>query len=429
GDNLKLLSVDQWGTNQWSSIERAFRGCSNLQILAADSPDLTLCTNAARSFQGCLSLNNDISGWDVSTITNFNSMFRSSGFNQPIGVWDMSNAISMKQMFDGAVSFDKDLSAWDVSSLTDATGMFAGVTLSTANYDALLIGWNSQTLQSGVTFDGGNSQYCQAIPDRSNIIATDGWTITDGGSPCLDFVTTWKTDNPGTSNSTSITIPTTGTGYLYDVDWNNDGTFDEFGITGSVTHDFGVAGIYTIRIQGSFPRIYFNNAGDRQKILSVDQWGTIAWDDFNSAFKGCSNLVVNAIDNPDLSNVTTLERAFQTTNVNGGFENWNTSSIINMQQMFTSSPNFNCDISSWDVSNIKNFGSMFQNTPFNQDIGVWNTSSAENMVLMFNNSPFNQDISGWDVSSVKWMSHMFNSNYVFNQDLSSWVTSSLVSVY
>ncbi len=40
------------------------------------------------------------------------------------------------------------------------------------------------------------------------------------------FITTWKTDNPDTSNSTSITIPTTGTGYNYDVDWNNDGVYD-----------------------------------------------------------------------------------------------------------------------------------------------------------------------------------------------------------
>ncbi len=33
-----------------------------------------------------------------------------------------------------------------------------------------------------------------------------------------EFVTVWKTDNTGSSNSTSITIPTTGTGYNYDVD-------------------------------------------------------------------------------------------------------------------------------------------------------------------------------------------------------------------
>ena len=97
-------------------------------------------------------------------------------------------------------------------------------------------------------------------------------------APSDDFVTTWKTDNPGASSSTSITIPTNAAyAYSYDVDWDNDGTFDQFGITGDVTHNFGVSGTYTIRIQGSFPSIYFNATLDSQKILSIDQWGTIAW--------------------------------------------------------------------------------------------------------------------------------------------------------
>ena len=70
-----------------------------------------------------------------------------------------------------------------------------------------------------------------------------------------NFITTWQTDNPGTSTGTSITIPTfPGETYNYDVDWNNDGVFDEFGISGDITHDFGFTGIYTISIQRFFPR-------------------------------------------------------------------------------------------------------------------------------------------------------------------------------
>lgn len=44
-----------------------------------------------------------------------------------------------------------------------------------------------------------------------------------------DFVTTWKTDNPGASNSTSIT---SGFTYNYKVAWDNDGPFGQTGITG-----------------------------------------------------------------------------------------------------------------------------------------------------------------------------------------------------
>ena len=105
-----------------------------------------------------------------------------------------------------------------------------------------------------------------------------------------DFVTTWKTDNPGGSNSTSITIPTSGTGYNYDVDWNNDGVFEEIGITGDVTHDFGVAGTYTIRIRGQFDRILFGSGTDKEKIIAVEQWGNLTWRTFNAAFMDIGRL-------------------------------------------------------------------------------------------------------------------------------------------
>ena len=72
-----------------------------------------------------------------------------------------------------------------------------------------------------------------------------------------EFVTTWKTDNPGVSNSTSITIPTTGTGYNYDVDWDNDGIFDQTGLTGSVNHNFGTAGTKQFVSKGRFQEYIF----------------------------------------------------------------------------------------------------------------------------------------------------------------------------
>ena len=35
------------------------------------------------------------------------------------------------------------------------------------------------------------------------------------------FITTWKTDNPGTSDDNQVTMPTDGGGYNYTVDWGN----------------------------------------------------------------------------------------------------------------------------------------------------------------------------------------------------------------
>lgn len=54
-----------------------------------------------------------------------------------------------------------------------------------------------------------------------------------------EFITTWQTANAGTTTSTKITIPTHRcSAYAYDVDRNNDETFDELGFSGDITQFF-----------------------------------------------------------------------------------------------------------------------------------------------------------------------------------------------
>ena len=106
---------------------------------------------------------------------------------------------------------------------------------------------------------------------------------------------TWKTDSPGNSSSTSITIPNAGDGYNYDVSWKNEGNWEK-GLKGDVTHDYGVAGAYMVAIRGSFPRTPFTDSGDHQKILSIEQSGVKAWSSINSAFRDCVKLVGTAAD-------------------------------------------------------------------------------------------------------------------------------------
>ena len=62
--------------------------------------------------------------------------------------------------------------------------MFYKVELSTNNYDALLNGWNPQSLNTGVHFHGGDSHYCTGAAARQNMVDSDGWFINDGGRLC-----------------------------------------------------------------------------------------------------------------------------------------------------------------------------------------------------------------------------------------------------
>jgi len=164
-DHRKLRTIEQWGENQWRSMHRAFANCSNVEINATDVPDLSGVSDMSYMF------------YDESFLYSEGDFF-----NQDLSGWDVSNVTDMSYMFWGARSFNQDLSGWDVSNVAWMTAMFNGVTLSTENYDALLLGWSRLLLQENVTFDGGNNQYSSSSQNARDIL-TDvyGWTITDGG--------------------------------------------------------------------------------------------------------------------------------------------------------------------------------------------------------------------------------------------------------
>jgi len=90
---------------------------------ARQNDDITGCdvsgiTNMDSLFKGIAAFNQDISSWDVSNVTNMAQMFRSTGFNQDISGWDVSNVTNMARTFNQNSSFNQDISGWDVSSVT-----------------------------------------------------------------------------------------------------------------------------------------------------------------------------------------------------------------------------------------------------------------------------------------------------------------------
>ena len=121
----KLASIDQWGDIEWSSMEGAFRGASNMEYKAADAPDLSYVTSMQNMFRDASSFIGNLSDWNVSTVTNMDGTFRgASDFNGDVSSWDTSSATDMRNMFQDADNFDGDISGWDVSKVTDMSSMF-----------------------------------------------------------------------------------------------------------------------------------------------------------------------------------------------------------------------------------------------------------------------------------------------------------------
>jgi arylsulfatase A len=155
-ESSKLTRVDQWGSIVWTSMEGAFGGCNNMTfVYDIDIPNLSKVKNMSHMFFRATSFNSSLSSWDVSCTTDMSQMFyEASSFNQDIGKWDVSEVSTMHNMF------------------------FNASTFSSANYDALLMGWSQQGVQSGVVFRAPPVSYCSGEGGKNILVsAPNSWVI------------------------------------------------------------------------------------------------------------------------------------------------------------------------------------------------------------------------------------------------------------
>jgi len=175
-------SISTWDVSSVTIISEMFRDAVSFnQNIGAWN--ISSVTNMSSMFRDAVSFNQNIGAWDTSSVTQSGSMFSGAiVFNQNISTWDVSSITTMVSMFANATRFDQDLSDWDVSSVTSMLFMFSLNTITTSNYDAMLIKWSTLALQTGVRFDAGNSIYSTAAEAAKNTLTTDfNWIISDGG--------------------------------------------------------------------------------------------------------------------------------------------------------------------------------------------------------------------------------------------------------
>lgn len=129
-------------------------------------------------------INNDISLWDVSNITNMNNLFSHIDINIPIygsslptsffykskisydiSDWDVNNVIDMSHMF-SYNNFNGDISNWDVSNVTDMNNMFKNCTFNgNISYWNVSKVMNMTNMFNSSLFEGDISKW-----DISNIL-------------------------------------------------------------------------------------------------------------------------------------------------------------------------------------------------------------------------------------------------------------------
>lgn len=238
GDKLKLLELSRWGDVTWSTMHRAFHGCSNMRITATDAATARTggVSDFAFAWSGCGGLTSfplidTAAGTDFSSAwyacagltnfplintaagTNFNFAWTGCGGLTSFPLIDTASGLVYNATWSGCAgltSFPRintaagrvfnfawsgcigltDFPTLNLGSMTDGTNCFSGnVKFSSGSYSDLLIALAAQNLRSGVTFGGSFSRYnAGAASSRSTLTGTRNWTITDGGQLILPIV-------------------------------------------------------------------------------------------------------------------------------------------------------------------------------------------------------------------------------------------------
>lgn len=202
--------ISNWNVGNVTITANMFLNATNFNQ-SLDNWNVRKCTNMSSMFNNARNFNSSLNNWSPgldSTGVNCNGMFRSArSFNQNLTSWNMSKVNNISEMFlcDGIPggnvpsAFQGDISNWNLAGLNASTSLdnfMNGKNLtdrySTANYDALLIGWNNNKLigANGVAnwrtdlrpnFGGARYTAGGAAATARAALVSYGWTITDGG--------------------------------------------------------------------------------------------------------------------------------------------------------------------------------------------------------------------------------------------------------
>lgn len=175
-------------------------------------------------------------------------------------------------------------------------------------------------------------------------------------SSALSFNSTWAV------NGSSLTLPFLSASGPFTVDWG-DGSSPQTFVAGnnSVTYNYTTLGNVVVAINGSVNGFSFNNSGeDRLKLLAISQWGDFTVDNTSAgAFWGCSNLTVNASDQPRIVSGATMENFFRDcVLLNTPLSSWNTTNVTNMLGTFRNASAFAQNLGAWSVGRVVNCSSF-----------------------------------------------------------------------
>jgi len=485
--------IGGWQVQNVISMAGMFDG-AKLFNQPLDGWTVTSVENMSTMFEQTPLFNQPLNSWTTSQVTNMAGMFdQAAMFNQVLDNWDTSSVTNMSFMFRSASTFNQDIGVWDISQVSNMIDMLSNSGISEGNYNAILIGWESQTVQMNVNLGATNLLYCDGRFARQDLIDNSGWTINDdiincSFVLCTPIVSPVDGDILVPANFNLVWEPiTVATGYRLTV------TKDTGGVVTTVldNEDVGNITIYDFPVDFAPGDIVtalvipFNAEGPAENCETISFTIVAPWNNSPDAFKltfdtsitGSGSTASNqlrllrntgagpydyAIDwgdgqyNNNVNN--TIVHTYETPGsyqiaIIGEYpahfynnsssdarklvtiDQWGTGVWQSMRQAFAYCGNMTYNASDTpNLSEVEDMGLMFHRAEnFNGNIENWVTTNVTNMSGVFSEAAvYDQPLNGWDVSNVTTMSQMFagnNSGMVFNQPLDMWEVNNVTNMF
>ncbi|MBQ5657729.1 MAG: BspA family leucine-rich repeat surface protein [Bacteroidaceae bacterium] len=425
--SLTSVDVSDWDTSNVTDMSYLFRNASKLSDVDLSGWDVGSVEKMEYMFRTCNGMKEiDLSGWDVSNVRNMEYMFSfaenirkvdTTGWN-PRSVtntrgmfmncykleeipgsadWNLSNNTSLYYMFQMCYALEYlDVSKWDCSNVTNMQGMFYYATgLKTLEG---LENWDT----SEVTNMQSMLSECHALEDAdvSNFKTGNATTTAYMFFKChsLKEIDVSKWDTSKVENMQHMFFGCVALEKLDVANWN----------TGKVKNFYA-----------TFADSGHNTGAMLFTELAVENWDVSSAENMEGMFYGCGDLIELDLSKWDTGNVKNFRHTFadcfdlERIDLTG----WDTSSVVSFDGMFNDCYTLQeLDMSDFDTENATNFYQFFEGCAGLKTVkGMenWNTSKVTTMAQLFNSNGKNMqleyvDLSGWDTSSMTDTGSMFN---------------------
>lgn len=296
----KIISLDQWGTGKWLSMNNSFKYAYNMVVNTLDIPDLGKVKSLKGMFYAAKLANPDVSDWDVSNVTNMSEMFKEARIAKPnVSNWNVSSVTDLSWMFYGAFEADPDVEDWDVTKVQTMRLMFY---------------WAKKVNPNVSKWDVSNVTDMSSMFSRAEIANPD--------------VTNWDVANVE----------------------NMQGMFSHAYAANPDVSNWDVS---NVKLMGSM----FSSASKADPY--VTGWDVSKVKNMSFMFSR-ANAANPDFSNWDVSKVEDMQGMFSVNDeINPEVSNWDVSNVTNMVDMFNGAYAASPDMSNWQIINIGSMHNMF----------------------------------------------------------------------